>query len=394
MPFRPPDLAAAGTSPVLRHRTRAAWRGRAGGWPGVVGGLLVSLGLAGCGGGGGGAIDEGPLPVFVDGAVSKGPVAGARVCGVWIVGGVVDTTTETCTTSGADGAYTLQMPRRTGLLSVTASGGSYRDEATGTSTALRTLRSTVAFAGTGNNVVAQVTALTEVMVQRAQARGRLDETTVAAATTEVERTFGVSGLTRTRPADVTAAQANLSSTPELQYGLSNAGVSGWIAERGLASLEQALSTLSSRIGAATMYDELASYRAGMRRVITANPASGLNQNAAAYAAFVALDFGSPPPQPTRPLIVEQPGTQRFAVRWPLDDLFARPVGTVCVTNVPSTVPVATVLAAMQAHAATYKATVTSMTATARCIGSGQSITIDWSQTSANPWGTAVWGDEG
>jgi hypothetical protein len=49
---------------------------------------------------------------------------------------------------------------------------------------------------------------------------------------------------------------------------------------------------------------------------------------------------------------------------------------------------------MQAHAATYNTTVTSMTPVTRCIGSGQSITIDWSQTSANPWGTAVWGDEG
>lgn len=69
-------------------------------------------------------------------------------------------------------------------------------------------------------------------------------------------------------------------------------------------------------------------------------------------------------------------------------------GVACVTNVPASVPTATVLAAMQAHAATYNATVTAMTAVPRCIGSGQSITVDWSRTSSDPWGTAVWGDEG
>lgn len=357
----------------------------------AIGALLV----AGCGGGGGGGMtDPTPLPVFVDGVVSKGPVSGARVCGTWIVAGVQDAQTETCTTSSSTGQYTLQMPRRIGLLSVVATGGTWRDEATGATTALRTLRSAVAFDGNGNNVAAQVTALTELMVQRALARGNLDATTVAAAVTEVERTFGVTGLTRTRPADITAREANLSPAPELLYGLANAGVTGWMVEKGITQLDQALGTLATRIAGATLYDELAAYRAGIRRAITANPASGLNMNAAAYATMVALDFGTPPPVPTRPLIVEQAGTQRFAVRWVIDDLFQRPIGVACVTNVPASVASATVLAAMQAHAATYNTTVTSMTPVTRCIGSGQSITIDWSQTSANPWGTAVWGDEG
>ena len=354
----------------------------------------IALALAGCGGGGGGSVDPAALPVFVAGAVSKGPVSGARVCAVWVVAGVPEAATETCAQSGADGAYALEMPRRTGLLAVTATGGAYRDEATGATTPLRALRGAVAFDGVGNNVTAQVTALTEIMVQRAQARGRLDETTVAAAGAEVERTFGVSGLSRTRPADVTAREANLSGAPELLYGLANAGVVGWMAERGVGSLEQGLATLSAKLADGSMYDELPAFRAGIRRAIVANPASGLNMNAAAYASMVALDFGAPPPQPTRPPIVEQPGTQRFAVRWPLDDLFGRPVGVVCVTNVPASVPAETVRAAMQAHAATYRAEVTSMTPTARCIGAGQSITIDWSRTSADPWGTAVWGDEG
>jgi hypothetical protein len=357
--------------------------------------LAAAAALAGCGGGGsGGSVDPATLPVFVDGAAVKGPVSGARVCGVWAVAGVQDASTQTCATTGADGVYALAMPRRTGLLVVTAAGGSYRDEVSGAATPLGTLRAAVPFDGTGNNVTAHVTALTEIAVRRAQARGALDEATVAAAGAEVRRAFGVSNLTGHRPADITAREANLSGTPELLYGLANAGVLGWMAERGVGSLEQGLATLSAKIGDGSMYDELPAFRAGIRRAIVANPASGLNLNAAAYASMLALDFGTPPPQPARPPIVEQPGTQRFAVRWTLDEVFQRPVGAVCVTNVPASVPESAVRTAVQAHAQTYNSQVTSMTATARCIGAGQSITIDWSQTGADPWGTAVWGDEG
>ncbi len=363
--------------------------------PAVLATFAAALVLAGCGGGGSDlSVDPSALPVFADGAVVKGAVSGARVCGVWAVAGVQDASTQTCATTGADGAFSLAMPRRTGLLVLTATGGSYRDEVSGAATPLGTLRAAVPFDGTGNNVTAHVTVLTEIAVRRAQARGVLDETTVAAAGAEVRRTFGVSNLTGHRPADITAREANLSGTPELLYGLANAGVLGWMAERGVGSLEQGLATLSAKIGDGSLYDELPAFRAGIRRAIVANPASGLNMNAGAYASMVALDFGAPPPQPARPPIVEQPGTQRFVVRWPLDDLFQRPVGAVCVTNVPESVPVATVLAAVQAHAQSVGTQVVSMATTARCIGAGQSITIDWSRTSTDPWGTAVWGDEG
>ena len=357
--------------------------------------LATALALAGCGGGGGGgAVDTAPLPVFVDGAVTKGPVAGARVCGVWTVAGVADASTQTCADTGSDGKYALQMPRRTGLLVVTATGGSYRDEATGATVSMGTLRSATAFDGVGNNVTAQVSAVTEVLVRRAQARGPLDETTVAAASTEVRRTFGVSDPLRTRPADVTTRDANVAGTSELLYGLSNAGVVGWMAERGIASLDEGLAALSAKIASGTLYDELAAYRAGIKRVIVSNPASGLNLNASAYSTMVSLDFGTPPPAPTRPPIVEQAGTQRFTVKWafPWDALIAG--APVCVTNVPSAVPVATVRAAMQAHAGSYTTQVTAMTPVAACLGGGQTMTIDWSRTSADPWGTAIWGDEG
>lgn len=373
----------------------AASRRPGSGGAGVLAALGLTVALAGCGGGGSASIDPPPLPVFVEGAVVKGPVSGARVCGAWIAGGAPLSETERCTTSDADGAWRLEMPPRTGLLAVTATGGSYPDEAVpGTRLSAGTLRSVVPFDGAGLNLTVQVTALTELMVRRAQARGALDAGNVAAATTEVSRAFGVSGLTRTRPADVTRRDANLSGTPELLYGLANSGVRGWMAETGQdpGGLDGALARLSDRLAAGTLYEELAVYRAGMRRVIAANPGSGLASNASAYASMVALDFGAAPPTPSRPPIVEQDGTQRFSVRWQIDDLLGRPVGVVCVTNVPASVPPATVRAAVEAHAATYSTTVTAMTSVARCVGADQSITIDWSAPGADPWGVATWGD--
>jgi hypothetical protein len=361
--------------------------------------LAVAATLAACGGGGGASVEVDPatLPVLVEGAVVKGPVSGARVCAAWIVDGQTQPTTEACTTSGPDGSYRLEMPRRAGVLAVSAAGGSYADEAApGTRVSVTALRTAVPFDGIGHSLTAQVTALTELMVRRAAARGALDASTVAAATQEVSRVFGVSGLTRTRPADVTLRDANVAGTTELLYGLANSGVRGWMAEVGLqpSALDAALTRLAERLAGDTLHEELAAFRAGIRRVIVANPESGLAVSASAYASMLALDFGAPLPNPTTPQspIVEQDGTQRFAARWPLDDLFARPVGVVCVTNVPAAVPQAMVRAAVDAHAATYDTTVTAMVAVERCLGAGQSITLDWSRPSTDPWGVAVWGD--
>jgi hypothetical protein len=341
---------------------------------------------------GGGSVDVGPdrpsPPITIEGAVIKGPVADARVCARWS-GAPVDAE-PVCVSSGIDGAFRLEVPRASGLLRIEASGGSYPDEgAPGVRRALSGLRTLVVLEGTEVARDVPVTALTELAVRRAEAGGAADAATVRAAFESVGRTFGVSRPDRTRPADVTGPQANLQDYPSLSYGLANAGVLGWMAERGLAPerLDDALAELSERIGSGTLYGELAAFRAGMRRVIAANPASGLNPNADAWAAAVALDFGRPPPQPVRPPIVEQPGTLRFAVRWQLTDLLGGPM-PVCITNVPESTPQQSVLSAAEATSARYGQRVTGIVPVEACLGAGQSITVDFAT------GAEVWGDEG
>jgi len=358
--------------------------------------LALAALLAACGGGGGDPPGEAGRPeppaLVVSGSVVKSPVAGARVCASWLAEGAPDPSTTACVSSAADGGFSLQLPRRAALLLVEASGGDYLDEADPAArVTLTRLRSVVPVDdGPPAGRTVQLSALTELAARRALARGGFSAEAAAAATTEVERAFGVTGLHRIRPADLTA-RVDVTDTPALLYGLANAGVRGWMAERGVpaAALDDALAELASRLGAGTLHEQLAAFRAGMRRVILAHPASGLGSMATAWSSVVALDFGDPPPAPARPLLVEQPGTLRFAVRWELTDLLGATPAPMCLTNVPAGASEAQVRAAAQRAADVYAQRVSGLAPVARCIGGGQSVTVDF-----NAPDSPVWGDEG
>lgn len=357
--------------------------------------LAVTLAsvLAGCGGG---SIDVTPdlatQPVTFAGAVTKGPVAGARVCASWLVDGAVDASSTVCTESGADGTYALTMPRRAAVLLVEATQGAYADEAEpAVRLPLSRLRGALAFDGPESRRDLQVSALTELAVLRAQALGGLRVQPLAAARAEVERTFGVSGIERVRPADLTRPQTSgLDDTT--RYGLVNAGVRGWMAERGrpAAALDAALAELAERMAAGTLYEELAAFRAGIRRVIVANPGSGLTSNASAWSQAIGLDFGRPPPTPVTPLLVETAGTLRYAVPWENPTLERLTGGTplACVTNVPVGTTEDAVRAAASATVAPFGQTAATLVPVAACLGSGTAYTIDF------PSGRVVSGDRG
>ena len=357
--------------------------------------LAVTLAsvLAGCGGG---SIDVTPdlatQPVTFAGAVTKGPVAGARVCASWLVDGAVDASSTVCTESGADGTYALTMPRRAAVLLVEATQGAYADEAEpAVRVPLSRLRGALAFDGPESRRDLQVSALTELAVLRAQALGGLRVQPLAAARAEVERTFGVSGIERVRPADLTRPQTSgLDDTT--RYGLVNAGVRGWMAERGrpAAALDAALAELAERMAAGTLYEELAAFRAGIRRVIVANPGSGLSSNASAWSQAIGLDFGRPPPTPVTPVLVETAGTLRYAVPWANPVLFLLTGGTpvACVTNVPAGTAEDAVRAAAAATVAPFGQTAETLVPVAACLGSGTAYTIDF------PSGRVVSGDRG
>lgn len=345
--------------------------------------IAASLALAACGGG---SIDVTPdpatQPVAVSGTVFKGPVAGARVCASWLVEGVADTSTTACTTSDADGRYTVTMPRRAAVLQVEATQGSYVDEAAPTTRVpLSRLRGAVAFSGPESTLAVQATAMTELAVRRALARGPLGAATLADAEAEVRRAFGVTTPLHVEPADATGPRVTVLDDAT-RYGLVNAGVRGWMAERGrpAADLDAALDTLAAKLGAGTLYEELDAFRAGMKRVLDANPTAGLRPMSSAWSQVVPLQFGSRPVTPAAPRIVETAGTLRYAMPW-VSQVIVSLVGgapAACVTNVPVGTDVSAVRAAAQAYAAQIdQAQTFTLQPVASCKGLRTATTIDF-----------------
>ncbi|HYC41706.1 MAG TPA: hypothetical protein VEB70_01825 [Noviherbaspirillum sp.] len=126
---------------------------------------LTALILAACGGGGGttsttasgtgtGSGTDTLASTTISGSAVKGPVANATVTVKNAATGAVLGTT----TTNATGAYTLSVPF-TGDVIVEVSGGTYTDEASGTSTSL-SLPMKVVLNATGSNVTGIVTPLT------------------------------------------------------------------------------------------------------------------------------------------------------------------------------------------------------------------------------------------
>ncbi|MFM1991939.1 MAG: hypothetical protein RJA99_4896 [Pseudomonadota bacterium] len=359
---------------------------------GPIAASVAALALAACGGG---SIDVTPdpstQPVAVSGVVFKGPVSGARVCASWLVDGTADASTTACTTTDADGRYTVSMPRRAAVLQVEATQGSYVDEADPTTRVpLTRLRGAVAFSGPESTLDVQATPMTDLVVRRALARGPLGLTTLAGAETEVRRAFGLSGSLHKAPADATRPQVT-SLDDATAYGLVNAGVRGWMAERGrpAADLDGALDTLATKLGAGTLYEELSAFRAGMKRVIDAAPTGGLRPMSSAWSQVLPLQFGSAPPTPVEPRIVETAGTLRYAMPW-VSPVWTALVGgapAACLTNVPPGTSEAAVRAAAQPFAAKFGQEQTfTLQPVASCKGLRTGMTIDF------PTGSSQSGD--
>ena len=345
--------------------------------------VLAAAVAAGCGGG---SIDVTPdpatRPVTVSGTVFKGPVSGARVCASWLADGALDASTTACAISDADGRYAITMPRRAAVLQVEATQGSYVDEAAPTTRVpLSRLRGAVAFSGPESTLAVQATAMTELAVRRALARGPLGAATLADAEAEVRRAFGVTAPLHLEPADATGPRVTVLDDAT-RYGLVNAGVRGWMAERGrpAADLDAALDTLASKLGSGTLHEELDAFRAGMKRVLDANPSAGLRPMSSAWSQVVPLQFGSRPVTPAAPRIVETAGTLRYAVPW-VNPVMVALVGgapAACVTNVPVGTAESAVRAVAQPVAAQFGQEQTfTLQPVASCKGLRTGSTVDF-----------------
>ncbi|MBD3649554.1 MAG: hypothetical protein HUJ31_19340, partial [Pseudomonadales bacterium] len=206
--------------------------------------------------------DEEPVSttVSIGGGVTKGPVAGATI-NVYAVDENGDKSAEPIATATTDenGQYTIELTDFTGVYIVEATGGTYVDEATGTSKSIPAeapLRavSTVETADESTTVTASVTPLTEIATQVAEQKpGGLTADNVTAGNDEVGSLFfgttegAGENLLTTTPADITKEDSETASDDERLYGLMVGAISEL--ENQTGSLAEAVSTIANDIAA-------------------------------------------------------------------------------------------------------------------------------------------------
>jgi hypothetical protein len=213
-------------------------------WSGII--VMCSVFLAvlqGCGGGGGSSSTPSatsPATSSVSGVASKGLLSGATVTAYALsVSGVKGAALGSATTD-ATGAYSISLGSYTGAILIEASGGSYKDEATGATT-VNTALLKAAVANASGSVKAAVTPLTTIAVQKA---GALTAANIDSANTIVSNIIGGgTNILSTMPADVLVSSS--STTAEKNYGLMLAAISELVSNGTATSVSDAISQIAA-----------------------------------------------------------------------------------------------------------------------------------------------------
>ncbi len=228
--------------------------------------IALALLAAGCGS------DSAPTSTVISGQVVKGPVSGSSVCVYAVTGGVKDTSTLVpCVSTDAAGNYTFTSFSYTGDVAIEATGGTYKNEATGLTTTLGAPLKTL-MSAQGGTMSGVVTPLTTIAYSSSSA---------------------LSNAAFTQAAGIVATQAGLAGTNILTTVPTFAGANGITATNAYATVlgafaqyqqtggfttAQALSAWTSANQAA--FQTAISVYAAYAGVIAANLPSTLNFAAA------------------------------------------------------------------------------------------------------------------
>jgi hypothetical protein len=203
---------------------------------GITGAMLVALLLgAGCGGGGSSGGTSADLPAIggagaISGIVTKGPVASATVTAYAVSGGQMGIQIGTATTD-AGGRFTMSIGTYGGPVMMRASGGSYRDEATGQAMGMdpadvmtAMVPGVVAGAGNDGIQVTPITAMAQAMAQ--QMAGGMTAANMASANTAMGSYFSVSDIVHVQPMNPLTPGAGAAASQDARnYGMTLAAMS-------------------------------------------------------------------------------------------------------------------------------------------------------------------------
>ncbi len=184
----------------------------------------------------------------VSGVASKGPLSGATVTVYALENdGTVGMVLGTATTS-SDGTYSLYIGGYSGNMLVTATGGSYLDEATGLLIANPdTFRAGVVNAS--GPTTANITPYTEIAVRHA---GSYAAANISSANIRVSNMLGGIDIINTTPSDVTDAASSSDPQDSIEYGLASAAISQAVAAGRFADVEDVVDSVSDDLADAVL----------------------------------------------------------------------------------------------------------------------------------------------
>ncbi len=207
----------------------------------------LALSLAGCGGGGGGGGSGGvtpPPPPPVTGTVSgtavKGPVSGATVNAYAISSGAMGAKIASAPTN-ADGTFSLSMGSYAGPVMLQMTGGTYTNEATGTTMPMlagdvmtAVLPSMTAGQMLSGVQVTPLTAMAQTMAQHMS--GGMTDANITAANTNVGKYFMVTDVLHNVPMNpLTSGSGNAATQDQINYGMALAAMSQYAQSQGMSS---------------------------------------------------------------------------------------------------------------------------------------------------------------
>lgn len=203
--------------------------------------LSAMLVLAGCGGGGGVSAEVGTGGTgMISGSVTKGPVGNATVTAFALTGGQVGSALGTATTD-ATGAFTMNIGSYTGAMMLKASGGTYKDEATGQVMPMAAgdimtavVPSIVGGTTTTGLQLTPVTAMAQAMAQAMN--GGMSPANIAAANAAMGAYFSVSDILHVMPMNpLTPGSGTAASQDARNYGMTLAAMSQYAKSLGLST---------------------------------------------------------------------------------------------------------------------------------------------------------------
>lgn len=208
----------------------------------MLGAVLVTLQLAAACGGGGDTVVAGVGSGgtgFISGAVTKGPVGNTTVIAYGIAGGQAGAQVGS-TTTDVNGNFSMSIGTYAGPVMLQTTGGTYTDEATGTTMSMAAgdvmsvaIPTVAAVATTSGIQITPLTSMAQAIAK--QTVGGMTDANIAAANTAMSSYFSVADIVHVQPMNPLVPGSGASASQDAQnYGMTLAAMSKYALTVGMS----------------------------------------------------------------------------------------------------------------------------------------------------------------